>query len=143
MMPKATKIGRAFDTQREARPIAPPVDAESDTPTTNLENIQPAPVKKEDFGPEWQDTPSIDGQATKHPTTVRGTGVITEVFDLSDAAQLARYNALNAQATTKNPTIIVVKDQSQFAEKTGGWMVFFQYRKIQFRKLVPEKVENN
>lgn len=138
----AIRVGRAYDLKTEAQPIAPPGDPAS----SSIAGIAPVPaslLKTVEVSPEWHDTPSIDGQAVKHPGTVRGTGIVTEVFNLGEPHDLNRYNELQGKATPKNPTIVIVRDQPQFSEKTANWIVFFQYRKIQFRKLVPEKVENN
>lgn len=140
--PRAVKIGRPFDTAKEAEPVVPPAEVQPKAPVTEVAPAPPGIVDAPELGVVWQDTPSIEGQAHKHPTTVRATGIVTEVFDLSDPVALKNYNELQGRATPKNPSIIVVKDQTQFAEKTGAWTVLFQYRKIQFRKLVPDKAEN-
>lgn len=137
MIATATRIGRPFGTAREEH-VEPVVPAPADVPPVPPSFAQ-APEPEED----WSELPSIEGQAQKHPGTVKASGIQTEVFDLSKPEQLNKYNALQATSTIKNPTLVVVKDMPQFSEKTGNWLVFFQYRKLMFRKLAPDKAEKN
>jgi hypothetical protein len=134
-VPTAIRIGQPFG---EARPevAAPPAPAEVPVLPEHL-------TKAPEVDEAWLATPSIEGQAQKYPQTIKVTGVVTEVFNLIEAAQLEKYNALQGLATLRSPTILVVKDLPQFSEKSGHWIVFFQYRNILFRKLAPDKAEKN
>ncbi len=136
MRATATQLGVGFGPTR-ALPEIDPVPPES------VVNEQipavPPPVVKED-PEEWQDIPCIDGQATKYPDSVRATGVITKIFDLSVPAQLEEYNALNAKATPKTPSLIVHKEVIERSKGNDVWHVLFQYRQIKYKKITPQGV---
>jgi hypothetical protein len=140
-VPTATKIGRAFDLKVEAEPT---VESDAQPPAVPA---TPAVIKSAEkvveFDGDWLDCPSVEGQATKYPQSIRITGLVTDVFSLSAAGERAAYNEIHGRATPKNPTVVVVKDQVHFSEKTGEWCALLQYRKIQFRRIAPDKSEKN
>jgi len=135
----ATNIGQGYGEKRELPPIDPtpavPSPAEAQIPPT-------PPPESQEHPDDWSDTPVIEGQAAKYPTSVRYTGIITELFDLSDKTQLARYNELNAKSTMKSPGIIVTKDLVERSRGKDVWHVFFQYRKVQYRKITPRQASD-
>jgi hypothetical protein len=138
MRASATNIGRGFGEIR-ALPDIEPTPAKPSPGEAQLPAIPPTPPPEAPEHPEeWADTPCIKDQAVRSPASIRYTGIITELFDLSDKTQLARYNELTSKASMKNPGIIVHKDLVERSKGKDVWHVFFQYRKVQYKKLTPQ-----
>lgn len=132
----ATNIGVGFGDRREL----PPIEPTPAPPSPAAAQIPPTPAPEAPDNPEdWSDTPVIEEQAARYPKSIRYTGIITDLFDLSDKAQLARYNELNAKATLRSPGIMVHKDLVERSKGKDVWHVFFQYRRIQYKKIAPAK----
>jgi hypothetical protein len=136
MAASATNIGVGFGEKRELPPIEPtpppPSPAASQIPATPTPEAPDNPA-------DWSDLPVIEDQAQRFPKSVRYTGIITELFDLSNKVHLARYNELNSLATIKAPGIMVHKDLVERSKGKDVWHVFFQYRRIQYKKIAPAK----
>ena len=136
MAVSATNIGVGFGERR----ALPPIEPTPPVPSPAASQIPPTPPPEAPDNPEdWSDTPVIEDQAARAPKSIRYTGVITELFDLSDKSHLARYNELNSRATLKSPGIMVHKDLVERSKGKDVWHVFFQYRRIQYKKIAPAK----
>jgi hypothetical protein len=135
----ATNIGVGFGEPKEL----PPIEAVPPSPSAVAEQIPPVPPPMVKEDPEaWGETPCIEGQSVRYPKSVRITGVITKIFDLSVVDQLTEYNALNAKATVKTPGVIVHKELIERSKGTDVWHVLFQYRLVQYKKLTPQEAAN-
>jgi hypothetical protein len=82
----------------------------------------------------WGDKPSIVGQATKAPTTVRTGPLITTVLDLSIPADLQALNDLQAKASALDgPFIEIYHIDNKFHE--GKWHVLVNHSVISYQQL--------
>lgn len=102
--------------------------------------ILPVPTEAEDQA-TWSNIPSVKDQRARHPQTVRLTGLITEIFDLSDPAQFKKYNELQSAGGRHGDlksTLIVKTDRIERNPITGKFDCVFQYAKYQFLKVIPD-----
>lgn len=82
----------------------------------------------------WADKPSIVGQATKAPTTVRTGPMITAVLNLSIPSELQTLNDLQAKASALDgPFVEIYHIDKQFYE--GNWHVLVNHSVISYQQL--------
>jgi hypothetical protein len=82
----------------------------------------------------WADKPSIVGQASKAPTTVRTGPLITTVLDLSIPSDLQALNDLQAKASAlEGPFVEIYHTDKKFHE--GKWHVLVNHSVISYQQL--------
>jgi hypothetical protein len=82
----------------------------------------------------WADKPSIMGQASKAPLTVRAGPLVTTVLDLSVASDLNTLNDLQAKASAlEGPFVEIHQIDKQFHE--GKWHVLVSHSVISYQQL--------
>lgn len=115
------------------------------TPVLPAVEIPPVPVlpvlTEEEDAVQWSDVPSVKNQRERHPGTVKLTGIITEIFDLSDKVQFEKYNELQSKGGRFGDiksTLIVKTDRIDRNPITGKFDAVFQYAKFQFLKVIPD-----
>lgn len=127
-IPSATRVGQgvslaAIDPRLLETP--PPLPTTQEEPNEEKDKVQ------------WADTPCVANQTAKHPDTVRLGESVTEIFDLSDPERLKAYNALRSKQRPIDPSIAEVHLDRRFIKATNTWIVLFEYRKIEYKQLVP------
>jgi hypothetical protein len=143
----ATRVGQGYGEKRvqvDPVPAAPAVE----TPSRDAVGvgIQPVPEPPAEISnPDWRDEPWIEGQHAKHPKSVRVSGLKARIFRLDDEVQLREYNEILAKTRLQDPGIIISQSLVQPSTKTDGFVVFLQYRVVEYRRITPQadKAGNN
>jgi len=90
---------------------------------------------------EWYDAASIADQRSRVPSSVQEGAPVAAIFNLSDQAQLEAYNRLLAGTVPEGaPSVEELSSRPAFHE--GKWYVFLVYRKLRYRKLVPDDLKD-
>jgi hypothetical protein len=95
--------------------------------------------------PIWQDKPSVADQAVKFPKTVRMGPPIVAVFDLSDGEEIKRYNEFLEKTSPPTAPYYAIENTERVFDKknTGNFKVFVQYRKIDYKLIIPKEAVND
>ena len=101
-------------------------------PTTRP--VAPLP-KYLDSPVEWVDRPTIQNQIqTKGAWKLDKVGV--QIFDLSSAESLNKYNEFLAEVNRPDYNIGILKEDWQFSPKTDNWKVLIKFQTVKFKKLI-------
>jgi hypothetical protein len=83
---------------------------------------------------EWSDKPWVRGQGEKYPHTVRDGPNITETLNLSVAADLERWNTIQAMAHhSAGPSLTITACERKF--HAGSWFIYASHTKLSYQKL--------
>lgn len=85
----------------------------------------------------WTDTPTVYDQATKYPGTVKTSYPHTEVYNLGNKEDLARYNARIEKSFGDAPTVRIAS--SQIARSATAWEALLVYQTLKYKQIVPDK----
>lgn len=92
----------------------------------------------------WQDEPTAldQYQNDKFAGTWKEGPITTDTFDLSLPEEKRRLNQLTAETDpVQAPRVIVVADDRYFSHRSNSWIVFIQYRRVSYLKLIQRPVD--
>ena len=112
----------------------------SSLPTPKAPEIAAAPpaFSEAEHPADWLNAPSISGQRLLHPESIKLDKIRADVFDLSVPARVEEYNALLQRTDPAGGDAHIIREETQFSEKTDTWKVFVQYRTFLFKRLTPK-----
>ncbi len=94
---------------------------------------------------DWMSEPQVDNQMQNEKLFRMGKQEAM-VLDLSNAADLIKYNEMLTRASSAKANIVILDEQKQFVEKLQSWKVLLKVQHIEYRKLFkkgmkPDSVE--
>ena len=138
--------GRLIEEAEEIKELLEQVDAPAEgyeTPklmagkSAVVEEEQRIEQHEQDVG-IWKNVPSVIGQYSKYPNTVRKAAVQVRLFTLPDAPAEKEYaEILDGVLAKPDPLIYISADVRNFHE--GRYYVFVTYQKIEYKQIMPPR----
>jgi hypothetical protein len=125
--PNLVHTGDSFEQEE-------PEDSQPHEPITLGEQILRSPPQEQTIS--WDSKPSFVDQFVLKPETCKMGPLVTKVFDLTEAGDIASFNDIHSRAYPEGaPQLVIMREQIVPFDTTSTFKAILQYRAISYMVL--------
>jgi hypothetical protein len=104
-------------------------------PPEEKPDLEPTVEQDTEGRPKWFAEPSYEDQWVRYPNTCKEGPPIIDEFNVSDADERRRLNALLARTVPRTAPSVIVRLSKEQAHE-GKWVMLVMYVEILYKKLI-------
>ncbi len=128
----AHRFATRADVPAEAAPVEPVAEVAAEEEDDD-EGEEDAPRRTPRIDSGWAATPSISSQAMRAPDTVRLAGLQSAVLNLSEPADLKRWNDILACTEGDSASMMITESERNF--HNGTYVLFVTYGRLEYKRI--------